>query len=94
MTQAGTARRRFNWRLLLLTRLVIIVAAVVATLVIVMVWRAPFSPPQIYAVADVVLSCVAVSRLRQAGWLFVGVHLILSVLWCEMVWLLPSGWFG
>ena len=85
------ARSWFDWRLLLLTRLVIVAAAVAATMILIEVWRAPFSPAQVYVVTDLVLSCLAVSRLRRAGWLFVGVHLLVTVLWCELVWLLPFG---
>lgn len=83
----------FNWRLLLLARIVIVVAAVAATWLLLQVWRAPFAANQIYAAADIVLSCAAVSRLRKAGWALVGVHLVISVIWCEMALLLPAGWF-
>ena len=96
MTNAGQTRRtiiQFNWRLLLLTRLVIAVAAVAATFVVLQIWRAPFSPNHIYAVIDIILSCGAISRLRRAGWMFVGVHMLVSVIWCETAWNLPPTWF-
>lgn len=83
----------FNWRLLLLTRIIIVVAAVAATWLLLRFWQAPFSPNQIYAVVDIVLSCAAVSRLRRAGWALVGVHLVVSVIWCEMALLMPVEWF-
>lgn len=83
----------FNWRLLLLARIVIVVAAVAATWLLLRFWQAPFSPNQIYAVVDIVLSCAAVSRLRKAGWGLVAVHMLVSVIWCETALLLPAGWF-
>lgn len=83
----------FNWRLLLLARVVIVVAAVAATWLLLQAWRAPFAPNQIYAAADIVLSVAAVSKLRSAGWALVGVHLLVSVIWSELALLLPSGWF-
>jgi len=94
MSETRTTRRRFDWRLLLATRAVIIVAAVVATIVTLAVWRAPFSAQQIYAFTDIALSCLAVSRLRTAGWFFVAVHLIVAMAWCEAIWQLPARWFA
>ncbi|HEY9237074.1 MULTISPECIES: hypothetical protein [Phenylobacterium] len=97
MTDSRPVRRAFigfNWRLLLAARLVIVVAAVVATLLVLRFWPDPFTPPHIYAIADLVLSCVAVSRLRRAGWIFVGIHLLVAILWCELAWNLPQSWFG
>ncbi|CAN7290967.1 hypothetical protein LJR164_001464 [Phenylobacterium sp. LjRoot164] len=93
MSGTKAAWRRFDWRLLLAARAVIIVAAVVATIATLAVWRAPFGAPQIYAFADIVLSCIAVSRLRSAGWIFVAVHLIVAAAWCEAIWHLPARWF-
>jgi hypothetical protein len=94
MSETKTTWRRFDWRLLLATRAVIVVAAIVATIVILAVWRAPFAAPQIYAFADIVLSCIAVARLRAAGWIFVAAHLVVAAAWCEAIWHLPARWFG
>lgn len=96
MSGVGPVRRpiiRFNWRLLLLTRFVIVVAALLAAIVVTRIWQTPLKPTHIYAVADIALSCVAVSRLRKAGWVFVGIHLLVAILWCELAWNLPSRWF-
>lgn len=69
------------------------IGAVAATFVVLQVWRAPVSPNHIYAVIDIVLSCGAVTRLRRAGWGLVGIHLLISVVWCEVAWNLPKTWF-
>jgi len=94
MTSATPAPRQFiNWRRLLLTRLVVIVAALVVTLAALRVWPASFPPNHVYAVADLIISCIAIPRLRRGGWVLVGVHLLISLIWCEVAWNLPQRWF-
>lgn len=97
MTNAGPSPRpitAFNGSRLLLTRLLIVAAALVVAVVVTMVSPTSFQANHVYAVTDLVLSCVAIPRLRRGGWVLVGVHMLISLIWCEIAWNLPERWFA
>ena len=91
---APRAVMAFNGSRLLLVRLVIVAAALLATIVILKIWPGSFAPNHVYALTDLILSCVAIARLKRSGWVLVGVHVLVSLIWCEIAWNLPARWFA
>lgn len=97
MTREAPAPRvamAFNGSRLLLLRLVIVAAALLVTVVISNIRPGAFAPNHIYALTDLILSCVAIARLKKSGWVLIGVHVLVSLVWCEIAWNLPATWFA